>query len=478
MITIVIVDDEKLIRAGIAKMIRDSIQVPLEIFEAKNGKEALELVEKENPNVVITDIRMPIMDGVEMMKNLSQMEKEIKPALIVLSGFDDFVYAKAAIQNGAQAYILKPVDKKELISAVQQAISSSKSNEQKRNEQTLKSIVDEGRIESKTELEGVSFPDGFYCISLMGNHCKKIVETVFSSLEFYTLESKKDYECIVIPREAKLQLDSDISLNQLSIGVSTTSDNLSALRTLKHQSFCAMLQNFYSTSHEIQYYIEPEECDYSRIDELYEHCVTKLMIASVEEIVNSLENLFDFSHFPQENHPFVLDYLYRKICANLFTRYPSVTVNDVYLQLKRIMIENIWQFKTVNEWKIVVIDYFIYISQLLQRNNSNHPYIEEAIAYIKENFSKNINMTVVANQVSVNYTWFSETFKEHTGMNFNEYLKKLRIEEACRLLEKGCYKVYEISERCGFGDVKYFTKAFKEKMGVSPGEWGKLHGAE
>ena len=84
-------------------------------------------------------------------------------------------------------------------------------------------------------------------------------------------------------------------------------------------------------------------------------------------------------------------------------------------------------------------------------------------------------MAMVANQVSVNYTWFSEKFKEHTGVNFNEYLKRLRIDEAKKLLEKGTYKVYEVAERCGFSDVKYFMKIFREETGMSPTEWSKKH---
>ena len=86
-------------------------------------------------------------------------------------------------------------------------------------------------------------------------------------------------------------------------------------------------------------------------------------------------------------------------------------------------------------------------------------------------------MAMVANQVSVNYTWFSEKFKEHTGVNFNEYLKRLRLEEAERLLEQGCFKVYEVAERAGFGDVKYFMKTFKDSTNMSPTEWKRKHAA-
>ena len=137
MIEILIADDEKLIRAGIAKMISKSIEnIELKIVEAKNGQEALEICKTDEPQVLITDIRMPIMDGVELMKNVSALEN--KPKIIVLSGFDDFVYAKSAIQNGALSYILKPVDKTELINAVEQAITEFRKTEKQKTEDTLK----------------------------------------------------------------------------------------------------------------------------------------------------------------------------------------------------------------------------------------------------------------------------------------------------------------------------------------------------
>nr|MCR5765853.1 response regulator [Treponema sp.] len=133
MIEILIADDEKLIRAGIAKMISKSIEnIELKIVEAKNGQEALETCKTDEPQVLITDIRMPIMDGVELMKNVSALEN--KPKIIVLSGFDDFVYAKSAIQNGALSYILKPVDKTELINAVEQAITEFRKTEKQKTE--------------------------------------------------------------------------------------------------------------------------------------------------------------------------------------------------------------------------------------------------------------------------------------------------------------------------------------------------------
>lgn len=481
MITIVIADDEKLIRAGISKILRDSISVPLEIFEAKNGKEALEFCQKEQPNVLITDIRMPIMDGVELMQNIAQLEN--KPAMIVSSGYDDFVFAKAAIQSGAISYILKPIDKKELVEAVEKAISSFRVTEQKRNEETLKTIIDEGRLDSDTEFSGINFENGFYCVAITGAHCKNILQQVLNSVDYYTLESKKGYECVVIPREAIYLIETDLSLNQYIVGISNSGTNISSLRTYKKQAFEAMLQSYFAGQNQSDVKVKGRynyselstEANYSELDNLYEKLISKISISTVENIQQGLAELLAFDGDKPECYPSQLNYIYNKLNANLFTRFPGYTDNDLYLHLKAIMIENIWQFKSLAEWKTFISDYLIYLSELLKKETSEYPFIDEALDYIRANFKKNINMAMVANHVSVNYTWFSEKFKEHTGMLFNEYIKKLRIDEACNLLAKDCYKVYEVAEKSGFGDVKYFMKTFKEATGVSPTEWKKLH---
>ena len=482
MITIVIADDEKLIRAGIAKILRDSIDVPLEILEAKNGKEALELCQKEQPNVLITDIRMPIMDGVELMQNVSKLEN--KPEMIVSSGYDDFVFAKAAIQSGAHSYILKPLDKKELVEAVEKAIATFRVLEQKRNEESLKNILDEGRVDSSTEISGHKFENGYYCIAINGTNIKNILQQVLNSVDYYVLENKKGFECVVIPREALYLLESDISLNQYVIGVSNSSTNISSLRICRKQAFGAMLQSFFSKGENqnferkpgLYYYSEiSTEPNFSEIDENYEKLILKISIAELKDIQVSLKKLLSFDDEKPEYYASKLSYIYNKLNTNLFTRFPGYTDNDLYLHLKAIMIENIWQLKNLEEWKNCISDYLIYLSELLKKENTEHPFIDEALEYIKTNFTKNINMAMVANQVSVNYTWFSEKFKEHTGMVFNEYLRKMRIDEACRLLLKDCYKVYEVAEKSGFGDVKYFMKTFKEETGLSPTEWKKVH---
>jgi len=476
MITVVICDDEKLIRAGIKKILSENIQIPLNIIEAKNGTEALEFCKTQNPEVLITDIRMPVMDGVELMKQVSVLEE--KPGIIVLSGFDDFSYAKAAIQSGALSYILKPVDKKELISAVTEAIEISRKEEQNRNEETLKAIAREGRVESDTGFDTDAFQNGYYCMAVSGHNSLASLEKILKPVKYYVLEKKKDLVSLVIPKEALFLVTEDPESLPGVIGVSAVETSISNLKLARRQAFCGWLKSLFQedlSKKEKIFHYKNSDSDFTKLDQEYEKLSGRLELSEPEEIQKGLEKLFGFTakESDADTKAEKLNYLYSKIISDLFTRFSSFSEKDVYLNMKSIMIENIWLSKTFAEWLVFVRDYCIYLSALISRGTVEHPFIQEALDYIEKNYTKNINMAIVANQVSVNYTWFSEKFKEHTGVNFNEYLKNLRIEEAKRLLEKDCYKVYEVAERSGFGDVKYFMKAFREATGKTPTEWKK-----
>ena len=485
MITIVLADDEKLIRAGLKKILLESIDFPLEIIEAKNGEEALTLCKEKKPEIVITDIRMPVMDGVELMKNISQMDEGVKPTLIVLSGYDDFSYAKAAIQSGAISYILKPVDKKELISAVNSAIMNCMKEEKTLNEQKFRLIIEKGRLDDVSGLPEITVKNGLRCIVIYGYNAIQALETVMKEKQYYVVEETKNSVLIVYPFNGIEVEYSPSYLDTYIVGISGPADDYSMLRTMRRQAVTAAMQAFFDsgTGQSLEkkrgglYYWENDSHinDFGQMDEAYEKMIGHCDLANADEMQTNIDGLFNCFNENAKLNSETLYYLFKKINSNMFTRYPGFTDSDMYLHLKSIMIENIFEFSNLAEWQGSVRDYAVYLAALLKQDTKESPYITEALQFIKTHFKKNINMAMVANQVSVNYTWFSEKFKEHTGVNFNEYLKRLRIDEAKNLLEKGCYKVYEVAERCGFSDVKYFMKIFREETGMSPTEWSKKH---
>lgn len=476
MITIVIADDEKLIRAGLKKILLDSLDIELNIIEAKNGEEALDICKKEHPELILTDIRMPKMDGVELMKNLSSFSDS--PAIIVLSGFDDFAYAKAAIQSGAASYLLKPVDKKELLNSVKEAIQSYQKEEKQRNEEILKSFILDNNLSGKGFVTN-KFNDGFYCVSIYGDSVLNLIESVPSFYKCYCVENRKKYNCFVIQKK-DFEIINDESFSKCIIGVSSLGKTISDLKRIKQESFIAILKSFFTTSLEKTanvkandiYTFNPEAkvLDFSIIDNMYDKLIASFDVSKIDDMQKRINILFTFSDDIDVNAEY-LNYIYLKICNDLFIRYQNFITNDTYLLLKQMMIMDILQANTIIEWQSYLCDFSIYLSNIMKQNETTYPYIVEAVEYTKKHFTKKINMAIVANYVSTNYTWFSEKFKEQMGINFNDYLKKLRIEEAKKLLELGCYKVYEVSDRSGFKDVKYFMKSFRENTGMSPTEW-------
>ena len=486
MITIVLADDEKLIRAGLKKILQENVDIPLEIIEAKNGEEALELCKTKKPEILITDIRMPVMDGVELMKNISEMEAQTKPAIIVLSGYDEFTYAKAAIQSGAISYILKPVDKKELISAVNTAIMNCMNEEKVQNEIKFRQIIEKGRLDDASGLPEITVENGLNCIVIYGKNSADVLANVMTGRRYYVLEQTKNSVLIVYPFDGKQVEYAPELLNSYIVGISAPADDYSMLRSMRRQAIAAAMQAFVEPETGVPlaeskrgglYFYESKNhmSDFELIDEAYEKMISRCDISQAEETQHDVEKLFECFGNDAKLNSEMLYYLYRKITSNMFTRYPGYTDSDMYLHIKSIMIENIFEYQKLTEWENSVRDYAVYLAALLKQNTKESPYITEALEFIKTHFKKNINMAMVANQVSVNYTWFSEKFKEHIGVNFNEYLKRLRIEEAKKLLEKGCYKVYEVAERSGFSDVKYFMKIFREETGMSPSEWSNKH---
>lgn len=105
--------------------------------------------------------------------------------------------------------------------------------------------------------------------------------------------------------------------------------------------------------------------------------------------------------------------------------------------------------------------------------NRNQQKIKQAIAYLQENYDRDLNMAVVSNHISMNYSLFSSLFKEYTGSNFVSYLKGIRMEAAKRLLEETDLRIVRISAMVGYDNEKHFMKTFKASCGVSPSEYRK-----
>ena len=471
-----IVDDEKLIRAGILKFLSAAYVNDVQFYEAKNGQEALDICNTQHPDIMLTDIRMPVMDGVELMSKVSKLER--KPAMIVLSGFDDFSYAKAAIESGASSYILKPIDSQELLKVVDKALSGIRRDNKTKNEQKFRSFIKEGHLSEDIAQDIAEFArKGMYCVSICSSDCACMKSEFLDGITHYIIEQKKGYISFIVSSDLLEKVISHPSLENCALGISTLSTSVSDLRPLHHQSFCALLQKFFAAEQKgvFRYSEDRGHPDFTDYDVIYDKIPANLDLLYEEEVRKAVQKFLNFDSIETEYPDEFLYYAYYKITTGLFSRYPKFTTGESYLYLKSLMIENIATVSSLTEWKNYVLDYILFLLQLLKSQQGKYSYITTALKYIKEHFSQDITMATVANFVSMNYTWFSEKFKEQMGVNFNDYLKRFRMEQAKHLLEKGTYKVYEVAEKCGFKDVKHFMKSFREMNGMSAGEYGRLY---
>lgn len=474
MIRILIADNEQEIRTEIRKLIEENMKFPLSIFEAKNGQEAMEIHQIKSANLLVLNVNMHLTNGVPLLQFFQKTEH--KPEAIIVGESTKFENVRQALNYEAIDYILKPINKEEFLIAVSKAVKKITKTNRLYNEMVLRQSLLYGHADKKQKLQDSGLEKGIYCVAIFGNDCKKKLNRQFKSFPCYVLEEQKNFVLYVLPADSLETIKTWEFSWIKAMGISSVEKNLSQLRLIRSQAYSAAFQYFFSSNKQKKQriFIYTDEMfipDYSDFDTLYERFIGRLEFLQADEIASNLNNIFNFSSISEQKRGPALFYMYNKIISNLFKRFPGHVDSDDYLYSKELAIEDIWQAENLATWKTYIHDYLVYLATLLQNHTANYPFISDAIDYIKTHFTGSLTMAMVANHVSVNYTYFSEKFKEHTGINFNDYLKRIRIEEACRLLTEGFYKVYEVSIRSGFNDVKYFMRTFKELVGITPGEY-------
>jgi two-component system response regulator YesN len=479
--SVIIADDEKAIRAGIRKILSESIG-HINFFEVKNGEEALNLMRERNPDLIITDIRMPKMDGIKLMSAIAEEQGEARPRIIVLSGYDDFSYAQKAIKYGAVSYILKPIDRQELISAVSKALNAAKEHRKGLVEKYVREFLEEGRnYKDKYPLK-ISPEEPVwlgFIFSSSGKDISLVTDTWAGKCGslFFTIIQKESIVLFLIGEHEKNWLKDTIDFAGKGICAALSGKCISffGLIEARRQAQIAIWNYMLLGRPGLYSYVKPAyPLDYGRIKAEMQKLAGIMGIVEPDMIKRRLDEIFLLETIPEENYGEYFHFLSDLFSSELTSVYWDYINKDIYLASKKSMLETPERCRDMEEWKKNFFDFVIYLHITIGKARPNHAFVRNALAWLERHFSEDINMAMVANQVSTNYTWFSEKFREHAGFHFNEYLKRLRIGKAKELLETGRYLIYEVAEHSGYQDVKYFQKVFKEVTGLSPGEWRRM----
>ena len=512
---ILIVDDEKLICESM-KLKIEAIQSPEinEIYTAYSGLEALQFMEIHETDIVFTDIKMPKLTGIELLKVIHERYPQIK--CIVLSGYDDYAYVREAFKLGALDYILKPASIEDLKEKLDIAINQIY-EEQKQRESGQANLLQRETHIIKSHLLGLFL--GSESVNSESQELEDILshhKVVIAVLDIETEDEMSAYtqrrklELLWNKEALKLKHEKDLMIysfwiddGRFIILYNFNDDAMynkmyelfqAYLRLLK-QNICTYaimalsqvieqkdeLNHYYnqvliSLKYRLLYHpfsiISHELIDVKKMPKPILNKEQILMISS-EDILENIKHALNLI-----NSVFTHESLNDQSIESIEKAYDLI--NSRLRQMKEVLLysqegiinKELYDFKSIQSLKAYLMEQIFLIKKLAVYDSNRERTIGEiAKTYIKENYQKEIDMSVVANMVSVSYTYFSELFKKQTGMNFRKYIMKIRMEEAKKLLSDPTNKINEVAVSIGYENPKHFTRAFTNYYGMSPTDY-------
>lgn len=537
MLDVIIVDDEPKVIQLICHLV-DWSSFDMQIAAtACDGEEALELISKYHPAVVITDIRMPGLDGIELIDQVQK--KDIHPSFVIISGYKEFQYAQKAVRLGVDDYLLKPLKKKDLTSIlvkIQQKHLDSNQQAKEMNHLLNELNISRQKIKNNllTDMLIRQFPindtitastlSAQYNCHLTGILYECITIHLYAGLPFQASLHEEEYG-FVLPRLQEAihsllepfcdELISIIHTEEIIILINYMPSNQQSIHNCLQKLKVNILnfKNIYPKM-EIAIGLSPHFNEIRCLKENYQlaHQVLSKRFSMHSDLIFSADNIKNItttiSALNPNQHKELRESIsfldctafYNAICA-IAERLMQPPINSDAVELTYFSIIDLF-FYTLNSHGLVpsvekntfvhafqciykISDLFdwlaetcIHIMQELaddQKNLEERP-IRLAKKYITEHYAESFSLETVSSFVGFNPAYFSTLFKKNTGQNFLDYVKEIRITRAKELLQDTEYDLSEITRMVGYSDVKYFTKLFKEKTHLTPIEFRKLYG--
>ena len=425
MLTILVVDDEYLVRTGIRETIHwESYNLQI-IGEASNGVEGLAAAQSLHPDIIITDIRMPQMDGIEFMAKLR--EEGLDSKVVVLSGYDEFDYAQSALNYGASAYLLKPIDNQQLIETIQKV--SRLIHEEKE--------VKQHYAELKLELPAIQKQ---FLLDLLNGTITDI-RGIEAKIGFLQLPLAFQNQAVVIVSIDDLQILSQrlphSGIEQLRREIA---DGISRV-LFTGRSFKGLV--VMKSVDETVLILQLEDTSGKHLPALKDAC---------KEFTASLENRRDVSVGPA-------------FTVSIGISTPVKDLTELHRAYQEALIGAHTKFLPGTHSVTYIKDEGVH---------GYHAAVRDAVAFLKNRFSEDITVEMAAKELFISPSYLMHLFKAELGKTFNDSLIEYRIEQAKELLGDKNNRIYEVCQRVGYTDAKYFSQLFKRMTGLSPSEFAKM----
>lgn len=523
---VMLVDDEEEVREAMKRRIDwESIGFTV-VASAENGEDALDKAEIYEPDVVLTDIQMPFMDGLTMLKNLKNIIPDIRS--VILSGYDEFEYAKEAIKLEAEEYILKPIDSEELKKVFErikarldEQVSNNKDYEKLRQyydqsidmfrQQVLIGLLEGRQAETDLKLfqEKYSFSveSAFYCVGVFAlddpeDNTEKLNKTMMTISLKQIVEERFEGKIKIL---AINYLDTIVVLARLKstaegIEFEKEMDRICKIAgKLFGVNVVAGLGRIYGNADGIHTsFLEAKDASYYR---MFMDSNQALCITDVEPLVN----IDDYVEESQIRHimrelkvgtkesietevrDFIgrlknksislkqLYFFYTEFLVELSKLIRGHRIEDLEKSILNINAgEEMAGFSSLDSLGDRILELCLPVYEKLnsQQKDNTRKLAEDAKQYISDHYKEaGLSVEDICLHLGVGASYFSSVFKKNTGVSFVTYLTQVRMNEAKRLLDTTDEKSYVISGMVGYDEPNYFSYVFKKQFGVSPSKY-------
>lgn len=534
MLKLMIVDDEAVIRKGIATIV-DWTAMGIELVaEASNGRDALNRALLCQPDIVLTDIKMPLVNGIEFARLL--LEKRPQTRVVFLTGYSDYEYMKSAVKLGAVDYLLKPVrvlELEEMICRIREDILQERQKKQQensvtklltRNRPVLRGnclyLFMNGRcsasefFERAFELEipvqgpayvaivleiddysrisrqaGNDYEMRYAVLNIAEEMLLQVGPTVFGYLPeesrligIVNLENGEPEDVAEACRQVQFYIRQFLNFT-VTAAISARVTEPEALPEACRYACNALDQKIYAGKNQV---LLPKDgpVNPSRKTILLKKADENELREAISmrnnlRLQKKLDEIFD-TYLSSERYSArsLRQFGFTLLMIALHTLEDERISQEEAFGANARLSEEMASYETVDEIHMFLKNIYFRTLQALENQNTagSSRIVRDAMKYMRQNYANNIQAADVAGAACVTPNYFSRVFRQETGETFTEWLNKFRVERAKELLKtQSDEKIYEIAEQVGFGDYKYFSFIFKKYTGYSPVTYKKLN---
>ncbi|MDO5519686.1 MAG: response regulator transcription factor [bacterium] len=508
MYKVLIVDDETIVRQGIRQLIEWEKHGFEICAEGIDGKDGLKKIGEYQPDLVLVDIKMPGLSGIELVKEARK--QGYKGVFLILTGYSDFYFAKSAINLGVKGYLLKPIDEDEvhgMLDEIKQELDQERFHEsyvsvsvKKAKQEVLRRVLSHrlemALLQKDVALYHIDFSSNCYCVCIakfnshmLEDECileKSVIDdkldTLLVGINNVETITEEDKAILILKGHTYEKACEMLCANNQRIKnregeafFLTFGHTVVSWKDLVYSYECAKLLLDYEFLYDSEGALTIkvfENVEQGYLENFVERLCNMIEVGNKDGIHQALQNYENHikTSLIQESEVKVLTaqnliLLHNNLCK----RYEKI--KDHFPSLSQIT-SRIMEATSIEQLKEHVTKFAYQLCDCIG-NTSSDNVVKRMYAYMDKNYDKELKLENIAKMFNYNSAYLGKVFKKEFGESFNVTLDKIRIENAKKFLLSGSMKVYQVSEKVGFSNIDYFCSKFKKYVGVSPKEFKK-----